>query len=172
MNIVKLAAAGGLMLAAASVAIAEGTTGDQTRKGQTQQGQTPSSGDPVVLIVPFVVATDEAMARGCWARLYDSTDYSGNMLTLSGPVDIPTMESGRIAGFEWDRNFDSVIVGPKATLMVWQGDTYSGQSTSFRPNQRVPDLDVRMGYFDDIDSLKVSCLDTGGTGGASGGSRR
>lgn len=180
--------AAGVALAVAGAAHAQGEYGSQggssaqpgqsqpgqssqgTSQGQAQKGQSASS-SPVVVLVPLLTATDEAMAKGCWARMYDSTNFSGSMLTLSGPVDIPYLRSGRITGFEWDRNFDSVIVGPKATLMVWKGENYREESTTFRSNQRVPDLDTRMGYFDDIDSLKVSCTDMGsGSGAGSGGS--
>lgn len=145
--------------------------GQAQGQGQGQaQGQAGGGGTPVLLIVPMMTATDQAMANGCWARLYDSTGYKGNMLTLSGPVDIPSMESGRIAGFEWDRNFDSVHVGPGASLMVWQGNDYTEKSTTFRANQRVQDLDERMGFFEDIKSVKLSCISSsrGGSGSGSG----
>lgn len=171
MKIMKFAAAVScLSLALAGSALAEGSQ-DQMQKQKMGQSQAQADKAPVVLIVPMLTATDQAMASGCWARLYDSTDFKGNMLTLSGPVDIPSMESGRIAGFEWDRNFDSVMVGPKATLMVWQGNDYTESSTTFRSNQRVLDLDARMGFFEDIKSVKVSCTNMT-PGSSSSGSTR
>ncbi|MCC2636839.1 MAG: hypothetical protein K0Q68_558 [Moraxellaceae bacterium] len=175
MKIMKLSAvACCLSLTFVGTALAEGSDAgsqDQMRnQGQGQDGKAP-----VVLIVPMLTAMDQGMASGCWARLYDSTDLKGNMFTISGPVDIPSLESGRIAGFEWDRNFDSVQVGPNATLMVWQGSDYTEDSTTFRANQRVRDLDARMGFFEDIKSVKVSCANpsrSGGSGSSGSGSTR
>lgn len=148
-------------LALPGLALAEGTkTGDQGQKQEQAKKQEQSKSQtaaPVVLLVPVLTANDDAMANGCWARLYDKAGFSGSMLTLSGTVEIPAMRSGHIAGFEWDRNFDSVIVGPKATLKAWKDDDYKGDTTTIGANQRVRDLDGKMGYFEDINSLKLNC---------------
>lgn len=136
----------------------QGKSGGASTSGAKDGGAASTSGrTPALLIVPMATAMDDAMSKGCWARLYDTTDFGGNMLTVSGNIEIPALQSDRIAGFEWDRNFDSVIVGPGASLAVWQDDDFKGETTTLRANQRMRDLDKKMGFFEDIHSLRLTC---------------
>lgn len=137
-----------------------GQTMSQPAQGSSMQAaaaRSAAGSAPVVLILSASAAENQAMANGCWARLYDTTGYGGNMLTVSGPLDVPSLSSGRIAGFEWGRNFDSVMIGPKATLMVWDDENYGDKTTTFKAGQKVADLDTKMGQLEEIKSLKLSC---------------
>lgn len=134
------------------------------RQGQSTAGQsdttksgTTSGAMPVVVLVPMVYAADANLADGCWARLYDATNFSGNMLTLIGPVDIARARPASVTGFELGRNYDSVIVGPKARLQVWDNDGFRDKNATFSAGQRVADLDDRMGQFEEIKSAKITC---------------
>lgn len=136
-----------------------------TTGGSTMQNGTPPlpptarSMDmtPMVLVVPTYFALDPNVGNGCWARLFDSRDFAGTVFALVGPVDIPSNRAGFITGFESGRNYDSLMVGPNATLAVWDRDNFQNKSTTFSPGEAIPDLNTRMGAMEEIKSLRVSC---------------
>lgn len=76
------------------------------------------------------------------------------MLSVVGPVDIA---NARVGGFHWGRRFDSIVVGPKATVTAYDNENYEQRTATFRPGQRVPELDEKMGFVENIRSLRVSC---------------
>lgn len=153
----------GLAGAPAVLGAQEGTTRSPVKdtpvtaggKGDSAASKQGSNASPVVVLVPFVFANDEKMAGGCWARLYESQNFAGNLLSLVGPVDVPNAKVG--SGFEWGRKFDSVAVGPKATLTVYDNENYRQKTATFKPGQKVADLDEKMGMFENIRSLKIAC---------------
>jgi len=123
--------------------------------GRQTQGQSASKNAPIVVLVPFVVAANPDFGNGCWANLYDSTDFQGNQLQLVGPVDMPNMRTA--FGTDWSGQFDSIKVGPKATLTVYDNENYRQKAATFKPGQDVKDLDEKMGMFEQIRSVKISC---------------
>lgn len=128
-------------------------TSDSQGMGSAAQGDTT----PVIIVVPSVFALDPNLSQGCWARLYDKTNLRGNVLTLTGPVEIANGKPATITGYEMGRNFDSVAVGPKASLMVWDQENFQNKTTTFKAGQVINNLDNRMGNFEEIRSLKVNC---------------
>lgn len=119
---------------------------------------TRADASPIVIVVPAFFATDPNLANGCWARLYDKRDFKGTLLTLVGPVDIPNNSPGYITGFEPGRNFDSVQVGSRATLSVWEKPKYEGNKTAtVAAGQALPNLNDRLGDMKEIRSMRVSC---------------
>lgn len=112
---------------------------------------------PIVIVVPSWYANDPNLNNGCWARLYDKNDFTGTVFPLVGPVNIPNNRAGFITGFEMGRNYDSVMLGSRATLTVWEGNDYKNRSTTFGPGQSIPDLDKRMGATEEIRSMKLAC---------------
>lgn len=121
---------------------------------------TPPAGadeTPLVIVVPTWFANDPNLANGCWARLYDKTDFRGTVFPIVGPVNIPSNRAGFITGFEMGRNYDSLQLGSRATLTVWDSNDYKNRSTTFGPGQSIPDLDRRMGATEEIRSMKLTC---------------
>jgi hypothetical protein len=125
--------------------------------GTTSADTAADSNTPVVLLVPMVFAANDTLADGCWARLYDEENYRGNLLALTGPMELSNTDPHKTTGYEIGRNYDSVAVGPKATLMVYDNVGFADKSATFKGGQRVPDLDPKMGYFEEIQSMKVTC---------------
>lgn len=112
--------------------------------------------DPVVIVVmPLPTASDEKLGNGCWARLHERDNFKGDTLTLVGPVDMPTMRTS--FGKDWGGEFDSIAVGANATLSVYDRQHYKEKAATVKPGQRVPDLDKKLGFFQDIRSLKIAC---------------
>lgn len=123
-------------------------------------GASVSPHAPIIVLVPVQLAARDTFSNGCWARLYDSTNFEGNQLSLVGPVDMPNMRTA--FGTDWSGQFDSIAVGPKARLTVYDNENYGQKAATFKPGQKAADLDEKMGTFENISSVKVAC-----TGGAS-----
>ncbi|HEX6265581.1 MAG TPA: hypothetical protein VFZ81_01660 [Burkholderiales bacterium] len=49
-----------------------------------------------------------------------------------------------------------------ATLTVYDNENYREKAATIKPGQRIADLDERMGFFQDISSVKIACA--GGDG--------
>jgi hypothetical protein len=170
--------------AASSTAIAAGDkqedqsaasgASESKQKGSSSSAASPNA--PIIVLVPAAVATTSSFGDGCWVRLHDSTDFKGNQLSLVGPVDMPNMRTA--FGTDWSGQFDSLQVGPKATVTVYDNENYAQKSATFKPGQKVKDLDEKMGTFEQIRSVKVACAAGGktaqkneGSSAASGGSK-
>ena len=119
----------------------------------------PASPAPISREVSGVSIVDaqaeDASANGCWARLYLGERYTGQALTLTGPVEVSNITGHW--GFPWDPLYESVEVGPKATLSVFDQPRFRERTMVFQHGQRVADLDTIMGLFRSIRSAKVSC---------------
>ena len=108
------------------------------------------------MLVPVTIATTETFGDGCWVRLHDQTEFRGNQLALVGPVDMPNMRTA--FGTDWGGEFDSIAVGPKATVTVYDNENYKDKAATFKPNQKIANMgDKQIGPFEDIRSLKIAC---------------
>ena len=164
-----------LAVAVAAAFAAGGTSGvlaaedkQQSRSGQNgsaSAGATVSPDAPIIVLVPVQLASSDTLGNGCWARLYDSANFRGNQLSLVGPVDMPNMRTA--FGTDWGGEFDSIQVGPKATLTVYDNENYRDKAATLKPGQKVADLDTKLGTFEDIRSVKIACA--GGTPTAQSG---
>jgi len=88
-------------------------------------------------------------------RLYSEDNFRGDQLSLVGPVDMPNMRTP--FGQDWSGEFDSIAVGPKAAR--------------FEPGQRVPQLDEKLGFFEQIRSMKIACAAGSKTAQSASGSK-
>ena len=160
----------------AAIATALAATGAiaQDKKQQSQSQQQGNQGiAAAVVLMPIDLAQGQNLGNGCWARLYDSDNFQGDQLSLVGPVDMPTMRTA--FGKDWGGEFDSAIVGPNATVTVYDNENYRDKAATFKPNQRIADLgDEKLGWFQDIRSLKIACAGgaTAAGGTAEGSSKK
>jgi hypothetical protein len=146
--------------ASASAQSGNGAQGTAGNKG-TQRAAANQKPAAAIVLVPIAIATTETFGDGCWVRLYDDQNFTGNELSLIGPMDMANMRTA--FGRDWSGEFDSVAVGPKATVMVYDNENYGQRVAKFQPNQRIRDLDEKMGFFEDIRSLKIACAGGGAT---------
>lgn len=140
---------------------AGGASGKQAQRGSSGGQQ----GTAAIVLVPFVVAQAPDFSNGCWARLYDGANFQGDQLTVVGPADMPNMRTA--FGTDWSGSFDSVQVGPKATVSVYDNENYTQKVATYKAGQRIADLDEKRGMFEDIRSLKIACAGGAATGGTS-----
>jgi hypothetical protein len=114
---------------------------------------------PTVLIVPGSFSA-ERVADGCWVQFYTGDRFTGIQLNIVGPVEMRTMKGP--FGARWT-GLESVIVGPRAQVTAFDDEDFEDHSLSFEPGQQIPDLGERrgrsgLGIFEDIKSLRVTCL--------------
>jgi hypothetical protein len=156
-----------LAAAAAATFTAAAAAQERDKSAQAQSGR--QQGTAAVVLVPFVLVQAPDFSEGCWARLYDGQNYAGDVLTVVGPSDMPNMRTA--FGTDWSGSFDSVQVGPKATVTVYDNENYTQKTATFKPDQRIADLDQTRGFFEDIRSLKIACAGGARSAQKSGGSQ-
>lgn len=140
-----------------------GQGGQQAMGASGQGGATASGGRqagvsqaPTFVLVPVVSPLREQwMRNGCWARLHDNQGFSGDSLTLTGPLDMPDMVGP--FGINWQDKISSVETGANTTLTVYDNALYRDPVTTFKPGARIPDVSKRMGFFDQMRSLRITC---------------
>lgn len=137
---------------------ASGASGSSSASQSGQQSSRPSTspaGAPaaVLVLLPNAQAQGNRLADGCWVRFFDEKNYQGDALTLAGPVDLPRMELGNA----W-RDWDSAMVGPKATVRTYDNENFADRSAVLTKGQSIPDLrDRKLGWFEEVKSARVQC---------------
>jgi hypothetical protein len=109
---------------------------------------------PMVMLVPIAIS-DPAMQSGCWAQFYDERNFKGDILTVAGPMQLATTD--KAGGRQLHRSIDSLTVGPKATLTVYEHKLFRDKSVTFAPNSREAGLIKKLGFTGRIESLKLDC---------------
>ena len=110
--------------------------------------------DPTILLVPIRVE-DPALASGCWAQFYTGRDFKGDMLTLVGPAEVQSMDKGTARQLK--RDIDSVSVGPRATLQVYEHAMFRDRTVNFPANSREGGLTRKLGFGGRIEAMKLNC---------------
>lgn len=125
---------------------------DKATKDGMPLGKPPVS----FLIVPIKTPEHNAwMKKGCWAKFYDNTNFTGDMLTLIGPVDMTDMAGP--FGIDWKGKITSVESGSAARVLVYDNEGFKDLVATFKPGQKVSDVSKKLGFFDEFSSLKITC---------------
>lgn len=110
--------------------------------------------EPVVMLVPVEIS-NKALESGCWAQFYDQRNFKGDILTLVGPAELGSADRG--TGRQFKRNIDSLVLGPKATLKVFEHQMFKDKAVNFSANAREPGLIKKLGLGGRIQSLQLEC---------------
>jgi hypothetical protein len=95
----------------------------------------------------------DPLRGGCWVRLHEAPNFSGNTLTIVGPADMPELQGP--FGMEWEDNIGSLEVGPSGTVTIFSDDGFDGTQTLFGAGRRVADVP------EELESLRIACRGTG-----------
>lgn len=122
-------------------------------------GAAPDSGpsgtdDMIILLVP-VQNQGAALQSGCWVRLYEERSFKGDASTLIGPVQVDALDKGSARRLH--RAIDSVEVGPKAMLSVYEHKMFKDRFLQMGPGSREPNIAAKLGITGRIESLRVDC---------------
>lgn len=128
-----------------------GKTGDNTR------GIMPP---PLHIIAPTELRADPTLARGCWVRLFPQPEHKEtDDLTIVGPMTIPSLHSptGGANGVYWKSKAESFIVGPRATVTVYENPSFRGRTVKLELGTQEGQLRDKLKFMQSIDSLKIEC---------------
>jgi len=114
----------------------------------------PNQPEPTVILVPVLV-TDPALESGCWAQFFAERNFKGDVATLVGPAGVVTLDKGRAR--ELKREIDSLVLGPKAVLTVYQHAYFKDGAVTFQSNSREPGLIKKLGFGGRIESMRLEC---------------
>lgn len=116
-----------------------------------------TASDPIVMVVPPEVP-NPTMDRGCWLRLSDGPNFSGQSFVLIGPAEIRALDLQTISRFR--RRVSSAETGPKAVARFFAREDFGGTPLIVGPASRVSQvvhaLPARKGH---IEALRLSCID-------------
>ena len=122
---------------------------------QQSPDATPKESELILMLVPIEISSP-AMQAGCWAQLYDERSFKGDTFTMAGPIVIASTD--KASGRQLRRNIDSLVIGPKATLTVFEHRMFKDRAVSFGPNSKEPGLIKKLGFSGRIESMKLDCL--------------
>ncbi|MGZ8260592.1 MAG: hypothetical protein ACXWUL_08585, partial [Caldimonas sp.] len=122
--------------------------------GEARTARGVANVDTAVVVLPTSGA-GEQMRTGCWATFYDERNFSGDSLTLIGPVELTTLDRG--SARQLRREIKSVVTGPRATLTLYEKQFLSARWIGFTPDSREPGLVEKLGFGGRIESMKLSC---------------
>jgi len=134
----------------------------------------------VVILALGFGANAYAMDNDCWAKFYEDAQYKGKYLTIQGPDELASLQS--VNGENWDLRIDSIKIGPKAKVTVFEHRNFKLTLTEMA---KYPELMKALGvteqdikeeselifnadsqvhsladynYHDKVRSLKVECV--------------
>lgn len=104
--------------------------------------------------------------QGCWAVLFGNTGFRPPQARIDGPAFLEQPVSGPVTepelndvgGQAFMKRIDSLIVGPRARVRIYEQPRYSGSDITFEPGTRVKTLQA-YGMGNDIGSMRVYCVD-------------
>lgn len=76
----------------------------------------------IVLLHASAIAVAEAADNGCWADFYESPNFEGAHVRINGPAQLANLKN--FEGQDWESRFDSVSVGPKAKVKVFENPDF------------------------------------------------
>ncbi len=91
-----------------------------------------------------------AIASDCWVELYQENDYTGAHIRLNGPVRMANLRD--VQGENWESRIDSLKVGPKANLKVYENTDFK---LTLKEMAKYPDLLKSLGLTEQ-DALEDS----------------
>ena len=109
---------------------------------------------PLVLLVPVEIS-NKALEGGCWAQFYDERNFKGDMLTVVGPASIGSLDKG--SGRQFKKSIDSLVLGPKAMLKIYEHQLFKDKSVEFAANSKEAGLIKKLGFGGRIQSLQLQC---------------
>lgn len=84
-----------------------------------------TQGFKLILVILFLFGSSQsviAKSKDCWVEFFDGSSYKGQSFRLEGPVQKKDLLD--IDGENWDSRIHSLIVGPKATVTVYENKNF------------------------------------------------
>jgi hypothetical protein len=153
---VILLALGAMLCASAQAAQPAATPGASASGAVVNPNLTTPVVPPLIIIAPTEVRTDPTLAKGCWVRLFPEPNFQGvDDLTIAGPISLPSLHTP--VGIDWKHKTESLLVGPKATVTVYESQSYRDKAAVLQPGTKEAQLGKNLKFAMSIDSLKIGC---------------
>ena len=113
--------------------------------------------DTAVVVLPTVGAAEQ-MRAGCWASFYDERNFSGDSLTLIGPVELQTLDRGSAHPAQarhQERRHRPARHARRSTRSRCSRRARSASS----PTRREAGLVETLGFGGRIESMQMTCSD-------------
>jgi hypothetical protein len=111
---------------------------------------------PLIRLDPTEIRTRPTMAAGCWVWLFPKKNYKGpDDIAIAGPVEVRSLHTP--IGLDWNKHTESLIVGPKAVVTVFETGNFADRQATLKPGTRLTSLRSKLRFTQSIDSLKVAC---------------
>jgi hypothetical protein len=81
------------------------------------------------------VSASHAGDENCWAEFFENSGYAGPHFRLAGPVELDNLQN--VNGENWASRIDSLKVGPKAKLVVFENINFK---LTLKEIAKYPDL--------------------------------
>lgn len=97
----------------------------------------------------------------CWVHVFDDKNFDAtdDNHMICGPGKWPNLRdlSGAVK-INWGDEIESLRVGPRATVIVWADENYTGISQTFNPGTAIPSLKItNPNLSDNISSIEIRC---------------
>ncbi|MGR9051860.1 MAG: beta/gamma crystallin domain-containing protein [Gammaproteobacteria bacterium] len=123
----------------------------------------------------------QAKEKDCWADFYEDAQYKGEHIRMQGPAELAQLQN--VNGENWSMRIDSIKVGPKAKVTVFENPNYKLTLTEMAKfpelmhSLGITEQDIRedselifgagvsvhslaeYNFHDKVKSLKVECSD-------------
>ena len=63
-----------------------------------------------------------AKSDGCWADFFEDSQFKGEHFKLNGPIKKKDLV--KVNGENWDKRIESILIGPKATVTVFENKNF------------------------------------------------
>lgn len=97
----------------------------------------------------------------CWVHVFDDKGYdvTDDNHMICGPGKWPNLRSlAGAAKINWGDEIESLKIGPRATVIVWAGENYTGETLTFNAGTVVPSLKATNPTLsDNISSIEIKC---------------
>jgi hypothetical protein len=94
----------------------------------------------------------------CSVQIWEDENFEDDNDLIVGPLESRDMKN--IPGAnkdDWGDEIDSLKVGSKATVTVWQDEDFKDTSATYGPGTEKTNLRGNPNFGDDIDSMKITC---------------
>ena len=94
--------------------------------------------------------------KNCWIEIFEDDNYDAAdpHIKIQGPKEFSTVR--HLEGKDGANDFESVIVGPNASIHAYEDKDFKGTEITFASGHRVPNLG-KLDMANDIESMKISC---------------
>jgi hypothetical protein len=135
------------------------TPSNETASSSNANQQTASTPTTTTANANQPVGT--ANCGDCWVHVFDDKNFdtTDDNHMICGPGKWPNLRNlSGAAKISWGDEIESLRVGPKATVIVWGDENFTGITQTFAPGTAIPSLKASTpNLSDNTSSIEIRC---------------